>query len=55
LHGEIEKGIKEMRDKKDRGEDEVPVEVSKLLGKDCLRLLTQLLKTYTKLESSPKI
>jgi hypothetical protein len=33
----VEKTIKEMRDKKSTGDDEVPADVLKLLGEDCLK------------------
>jgi hypothetical protein len=34
-----------MRDKKDKGDDEVPVDVLKLLGEDDLRLMTELINS----------
>ena len=36
----MEKAIKEMRDKKTIGDDDVPGDVLKLLGEDGLRLVT---------------
>jgi hypothetical protein len=42
LHSAVEKAVKEMRDKK-ATEDDVPVDVLKLLGEDGLRLMTQLI------------
>jgi hypothetical protein len=39
----VKKAIKEMRDKKATGDDDVPGDVIKLLGEDGLRLLTQLI------------
>jgi hypothetical protein len=42
LRSEVEKAIKEMRDKKATGDD-VPVEALKLLGDDGLNLLTKLI------------
>jgi hypothetical protein len=39
-HRPAEKAIKEMRDKKVTGDDDVPVEALKLLGDDGLNLLT---------------
>jgi hypothetical protein len=32
LHGEVEKAVKEMRDKKAVGDDDVPAAVLKMLG-----------------------
>jgi hypothetical protein len=43
LHSEVEKAIKEMRDKKAAGDDDVPVKALKLLGDDGLNLLAQLI------------
>jgi hypothetical protein len=34
-----------MRDKKATGDDDVPGDVLKLLGEDCLRLMTQLINS----------
>jgi hypothetical protein len=39
----VEKAIKEMRDKKATGDDDVPGDVLNLLGEDGLRLMTQLI------------
>jgi hypothetical protein len=39
----VEKAIKEMRDKKATGDDDVRGDVLKLLGEDSLRLMTQLI------------
>jgi hypothetical protein len=39
----VEKAIKEMREKKATGDDDVPGDVLKLLGEDGLRLRTQLI------------
>jgi hypothetical protein len=36
----VEKAIKEMRDKKATGDDDIPGDVLKLLGEDGLRLMT---------------
>jgi hypothetical protein len=41
----VEKAIKEMRDKKATGDDDVPGDVLKLLGEDGLRLMTQLINS----------
>jgi hypothetical protein len=41
----MEKAIKEMRDKKATGDDDVPGDVLTLLGEDGLRLMTQLINS----------
>jgi hypothetical protein len=46
--------IKEMRDKKDTGDDDVPVEAPKLLGHDGLHLLTQLINNIYESGVLPK-
>jgi hypothetical protein len=45
LQSEVEKTIKEMRDKKATGDDDVPGDVLKLLGEDGLKLMTQLINS----------
>jgi hypothetical protein len=45
LQREVEKAIKEMRDKKATGNDDVPGVLLKLLGEDGLRLMTQLINS----------
>jgi hypothetical protein len=45
VHSEVEKAIKEMRDKKATGDDDVSVEALKLLGDDGLNLLTQMINS----------
>ena len=40
----MEKVIKNMREKKDTGEDGVPEDVFRLLGEDGLRLMTVMIK-----------
>jgi hypothetical protein len=45
LQSEVEKAVKEMRDKKATGDDDVPGDVLKLLGEDGLRLMTQMIKS----------
>jgi hypothetical protein len=45
LQSEVEKAIKEMRDKKATGDDDVPGDVLKLLGEDGLKLMTQLINS----------
>jgi hypothetical protein len=39
----VEKAIKEMRDKKTTGDDNVPGDVLKMLGEDGLKIMTQLI------------
>jgi hypothetical protein len=39
----METAIKEMRDKKATGDDDVPKDVLRLLGEDSLRTVTQLI------------
>jgi hypothetical protein len=41
----VEKAVKEMKDKKATGVDDVPGDVLKLLGEDGLRLMTQLINS----------
>jgi hypothetical protein len=41
----VEKAIKEIRDKKATGDDDVPGDVLKLLGENGLRLMTQLINS----------
>jgi len=43
LHGEVQKGVKELRDKKATEDDNVLGDVLKLLGDDVLRLMIQLI------------
>jgi hypothetical protein len=54
LHSEVEKVIKEMRDKKATGDDDVPVKALKLLGDDGLNLLTQVINNIYDSEEWPK-
>ena len=44
-----------MRDQKVTGDDHIPGDVLKLLGEDGVRRVTQLIKTYMKLENVSKI
>jgi hypothetical protein len=53
LSSEVEKVIKEMRDKKATGDD-VPVEALKLLGDDGLSFLTQLINNIYESGEWPK-
>jgi hypothetical protein len=41
----VEKVIKEIRDKKARGDDDVPGDVLKLLGENGLKVITQLINS----------
>jgi hypothetical protein len=41
----VEKAIKEMRDKKDTGDDDVPRDILRLLGEDGLKLMIQLINS----------
>jgi hypothetical protein len=50
----VEKAIKEMRDKKAIGDDDVPGDVLKLLGEDVLRLVTQLINNIYETGEWPK-
>jgi hypothetical protein len=54
LHSEVEKVIKEMRDKKATGDDNAPVEDLKLLEDDGLNLLTQLINNIYESGEWPK-
>jgi len=45
LQGEVEKAIKEMRNRKATGNDNVPGDVLKLLGERGLKILTKLIDT----------
>ena len=54
LHREVVKAIKEMKDKKAIGNDDVPGDVLKLLGEDGLKIVTRRSTTYMKLESGQR-
>ena len=43
LWSAVEKAIKEMREKKVTGNDNVPVDISEMLGEDGLRIMTHLI------------
>jgi len=45
LQSEVEKAIKEMRNKKATGDDDVPGDVLKLLAKGCLKIMMKLINT----------
>jgi len=55
LQSEVEKAIKEMRDKKATENDDVPGDVPKRLGEHSIRIMTQRSTTYMKLEGGPRI
>ena len=55
LHGEMEKAIKEIKDKTATGDDDVPRYVLKLLEADGLKITTRLITAYIKLENVPSI
>jgi predicted metal-dependent phosphotriesterase family hydrolase len=46
LQSEVEKAIKEMKDKKATGDDDVLGDVPRMLGENGLKLMTQLLTAY---------
>ena len=54
LRSEVEKAIKEMRNKKATEDDDVPGDVFKLLGEGCLKIMRKLINTFMKLESGPR-
>ena len=54
LQSEVEKAIKEMRNKKAKGYDDVPADVLKLLGDGGLKIMKKLIKTFLKQESGPR-
>jgi len=43
FQNEMEKSIKDMKDKKPTGDEDAPGDVLKLLGEEVLRLMTQLI------------
>ena len=54
LQSEVEKAIKEMRDRKATGDDDVPEDVLKLLGEGGLKILTKLINTIYETRQWPK-
>ena len=54
MQSEVEKAIKEMRNKKATGDDDVPGDVLKLLGEGGLKIMMKLINTFMKLESGPR-
>ena len=49
------KAIKEMRNRKATGDDDIPGDVLKLLGEGGLKILTKIINTYMKLRSDPRM
>ena len=43
MQSEVEKAIKEMRNKKATGDDDIPGDVPKLLGEVSLKIMTKLI------------
>jgi predicted DNA-binding protein len=54
LQSEVEKAIKEMRNKKATGDDDVPTDVLKLLGEGGLKIITKLINTIYETGEWPK-
>ena len=54
LQSEVEKAIKEMRNKKATGDDDVPGDVLKLLGEGGFKIMTKLINTIYEMESGPR-
>jgi len=54
LQSEVEKAIKEMRNKKATGDDDVPGDVLKLLGEGGLKIMTKLINTIYETGKWPK-
>jgi len=54
LQSEVEKAIKEMRNKKATGDDDVPGDVLKLLGEGGLKIMTNLINTIYETGEWPK-
>jgi hypothetical protein len=54
LQSEVEKAVKEMRNKKATGDDDVPGDVLKLLGEGSLKIMTKLINTIYETGEWPK-
>jgi hypothetical protein len=54
LQSEVEKTIKEMRNKKTTGDDDVPGDVLKLFGEGGLKIMTKLINTIYEIREWPK-
>jgi hypothetical protein len=55
MQSEVEKAIKEIRDKKAKGYDDVPGDILKLLGEDGLRIMKQLITNIFETGECPRI
>jgi len=54
LQSEVEKALKEMRNKKATGDDDVPADVLKLLGEGGLKIMTKFFSTVYETGEWPK-
>ena len=54
MQSEVEKAIKEMRNKKATGDDDVPGDLFKLLGEGGLKIMTKLINTIYETGECPK-
>ena len=54
LQSEVEKAIKDMRNNKATGDDDVPGDVFKLFGEGGLKIMTKLINTIYETEEWPK-
>ena len=54
MQSEVEKAIKEMREKKATGHDDLPVDVLKQLGEDGLRIMAQMISNIFETVKWPK-
>jgi len=54
FQSEVEKAIKEMRNKKDTGDEDVPGDVLKLMGEGGLKIMTKLINTIYETGEWPK-
>ena len=54
MQSEVKKAIKEMRNKKATGDDDIPGDVLKLLGKDGLKIMKKLINTIYETGEWPK-
>ena len=54
LQSEVEKAIKEVRDRRATGDDDIPGDVLKLLGEGGLKILTKLINTIYETGEWPK-
>ena len=54
MRSEVEKAIKEMRDKKATGRDDMSGDILKMLGEDGIRIMTQLISNIFETGEWPK-